>query len=293
MGKKLYEESNIAAIAETIRKWTHAHKTYTPAQMPEGVEEAVRDRNQVGYDTGYDDGWNVGMDEGWEYGFSAGWDDGYAEGEDFGYGAGYDTGYSSGVGVGYSSGVADGKKAERDAFWDVFQENGTRTNYSNAFNSTYWNHLTFKPTYDLKPVGDARNMFATFGSIKVDPNTKTYPKMTEILADAGVTLDTSLVTNARQMFYTCRVSDLPPLDLTSATDIYCLFYDSWKIETIEITLAPNKVTNAAGMFSSCSALINLTVHGVIDVNGISLPSLSQTFRLMEPPPWSKYCTSIG
>ncbi len=200
MAKKLYEESNITAIAHKIREKTGGTEKYTPAEMADGIDAV----------------------------FSA------------------------------------GAKSERDSFWDVFQENGNRTNYYSAFNSAYWNHITFKPTHDLKPVGDARNMFSTFG------NTKDYPKMTKILSDAGVVLDTSLVTNARQMFYTCRVSDLPPLDFTSATDIYCLFYDSWRIETIEITLAPNTVTNALGMFSSCTSLINLTIHGVIDVADIDL-----------------------
>lgn len=166
--------------------------------------------------------------------------------------------------AGRQEGYTEGAKSERDSFWDAFQENGNRTNYYNAFNSAYWNHITFKPTHDLKPVGDARNMFATFG------NMSTYPKMTKILEDAGVILDTSLVTNARQMFYACRVSDLPPLDFSSATDLYSLFYDSWRIETIEITLAPNKVTTALGMFDSCSSLTNLTIHGVIDVTDIDL-----------------------
>ena len=33
----------------------------------------------------------------------------------------------------YQSGVEAGRKAEYDAFWDAYQQNGTKTNYSYAF----------------------------------------------------------------------------------------------------------------------------------------------------------------
>ena len=39
MGAKIYEESNIAAIAEKIREKTGGDKTYKPREMPEGVSE--------------------------------------------------------------------------------------------------------------------------------------------------------------------------------------------------------------------------------------------------------------
>jgi hypothetical protein len=38
MAKKVYEETRIAAIADTIRSKTGGSNKYTTAQMPDGVE---------------------------------------------------------------------------------------------------------------------------------------------------------------------------------------------------------------------------------------------------------------
>lgn len=51
MAKKVYEENNIAAIAEAIREKTGAAATYTTAEMPSGVGAV--------YDAGYSEGKNV------------------------------------------------------------------------------------------------------------------------------------------------------------------------------------------------------------------------------------------
>ena len=51
-----------------------------------------------------------------------------------------------------------GKKAEYDAFWDVFQLNGTRANYEYSFASRCWNEKNLKPKYPMTPTG-AQRMF--------------------------------------------------------------------------------------------------------------------------------------
>lgn len=43
-----------------------------------------------------------------------------------------------------------GKKAEYDAFWDTFQQNGNRKNYQNAFGSCFTPEI-FKPKYAIVP----------------------------------------------------------------------------------------------------------------------------------------------
>ena len=42
-----------------------------------------------------------------------------------------------------------GKKDEYDAFWDVFQQNGTLTFYGYAFSGHGWNKDNFKPKYPI------------------------------------------------------------------------------------------------------------------------------------------------
>ena len=52
---------------------------------------------------------------------------------------------------GYDKGYTDGQEAERSAFWDIYQDNGNRTVYQNAFSGAGWNDETFTPKYDMKP----------------------------------------------------------------------------------------------------------------------------------------------
>lgn len=52
-----------------------------------------------------------------------------------------------------------GKQAEYDAFWDKYQENGTRTDYQyGGFGGRGWNDESYKPKYTPKPV-HAYSMF--------------------------------------------------------------------------------------------------------------------------------------
>lgn len=42
-----------------------------------------------------------------------------------------------------------GKKAEWDSFWDAYQQNGAKSNYTQAFYSTRWSDVNYKPKYPL------------------------------------------------------------------------------------------------------------------------------------------------
>lgn len=76
----------------------------------------------------------------------------------------YDAGYTAGSGIDYDTVFAEGReqgeKDAYDAFWDVYQQNGTRTNYSNAFAGHGWDDAVFKPKYPLTNITLATNMFA-------------------------------------------------------------------------------------------------------------------------------------
>ena len=61
----------------------------------------------------------------------------------------YDAGYMHGNNDGYLLGEEAGKKSEYDAFWDAFQLDGERTNYSYAFSGSGWHSETFKPKYKI------------------------------------------------------------------------------------------------------------------------------------------------
>lgn len=59
MAKKLYEESNIAAIADKIREKTGGSEKYTTAEMPSGVEAAHNAGEKSGSDAMLDQMWDV------------------------------------------------------------------------------------------------------------------------------------------------------------------------------------------------------------------------------------------
>lgn len=72
-----------------------------------------------------------------------------AENEQRVFDAGYEKGASEGGGGGsYDQGFADGKIAERDAFWESLQKGGTRTEYAYAFMN--WSDDIYHPKYPIE-----------------------------------------------------------------------------------------------------------------------------------------------
>ena len=49
----------------------------------------------------------------------------------------------------YNKGYEDGKKAQYNEFWDAYQQNGSRTNYANAFLNEAWTDTIYKPKHDI------------------------------------------------------------------------------------------------------------------------------------------------
>ena len=89
-------------------------------------------------------------DAGKNRGYSEGEAKGYAEGESKGYQNGYTDGLNKG---GYADGYDAGKQAERDAFWEAYQQGDKRTNYTYAFYGSSWTDKNYNPKYTLKMTG--------------------------------------------------------------------------------------------------------------------------------------------
>lgn len=158
----------------------------------------------------------------------------------------------------YEAGVT----AEHDRFWDSCQQKGTRTDYRYAFCYGSWHSGNFYPKYDIKPTGDASYMFTAicWGSW-------TGFSLKKRLADCGVKLDTSGVTNATQMFNSSKFTELPTIDLTKATSIGGAFAYSDVLVTIEkLIISENTGTLGSGALSGCTKLANITFEGVIAKN---------------------------
>lgn len=164
----------------------------------------------------------------------------------------------------YNAGVEDGKQAEWNAFWDGFQENGSRTEYSNAFRN--WNDDIFKPKYDICPIEAAQ----MFGSANIKD-------IVGCLNRSGVVIDWSQCTNMKMAFYTTNIETIPTVDTTHTTDdssngtFYYLFGNSPKLRSIEkiiLKQSGSQVFNRP--FNYTPALQEVRFEGVIGQNGLDL-----------------------
>lgn len=144
-----------------------------------------------------------------------------------------------------------GKKAEYDAFWDAYQENGNRQMYSYAFSGMGWNAETFKPKYVIKPGSGnfAYGLFALFNYGNPNLDFRNYAHL----------LDLSNVTIGTYMFQDARF-DFIDLDLSKFTSLQSAFSEGWssgKKTTITLKVS-EKCTSFNACFSYCTALTNLT-----------------------------------
>jgi len=77
---------------------------------------------------------------------------------DAGHNSGYNEGYESGYSTGEQRGQIAGEENEYNRFWDAYQDNGERTDWSYAFAGTGWKPDIFKPKHNIK-VKRAVSMF--------------------------------------------------------------------------------------------------------------------------------------
>ena len=174
------------------------------------------------------------------------------------YTAGYEKGKAEVIPSGdYSEGFTAGKQAEYDAFWDVFQSNGNRTNYSYGFGGEGWTKELFKPKYDMY-IDAAGAMFYQCG-INGD--------IAEICANAGVKFDTSKATNFATFAGWSLITRFGEIDTTSAWDasLNNAFYACYNLHTIDklILKSTGTQTFVNTLFYGCTALKNITIEGTI------------------------------
>ena len=252
MAKKVYEETHIANIAETIRSYARTTSTYKTSEMPNGVAEV--------YGMGYNDGVDTGFLDGQERGQEEGKAQAYQEIEHLNAEL-EQTLY----------GTDTGGKSYYDEFWDNFQAYGKRENYQQAFSRGNFNNKTFYPKYDIAPIGSCEYMFYSaggFGSVIIEDEPWSLKRR---LNECGVVLDTSMCTSLNSAFAYTWFSEIPTIDLTGLTrEATQLFYSCWnRLVTIE-KLIVNETIMFANCFVNDSALTNLTIEGTIGQNGFNV-----------------------
>ena len=151
----------------------------------------------------------------------------------------------------------EGKKAEYDRFWDAYQEKGMRQSYGDAFAGYGWSNETFKPKYDIVPVGDrTANLFYGTGISGSLP---------EILNGLGVRLDCKDMRNASNMFHNSEgITEIGELNLQSATNVNAAFASTQVLQRIEkLIISDTGTLTFSSTFSGARALSYIRFEGVI------------------------------
>ena len=122
------------------------------------------------------------------------------------YAAGHSDAWEEGFGKGYT----EGKQAEQDRFWDAYQQNGKRTDYTYAFYN--WPGENYNPKYFI--AGGVSNCFR--GSTITDA-------LVPIVA-------TGSTANA---FYNCSaIVTIPSLDLSDSTNLSYVFQNCSELVSV-------------------------------------------------------------
>lgn len=161
----------------------------------------------------------------------------------------------------YNQGVADGKEAQEQEFWDMLQEGGEKKNYQSTFANIYWTKDTFKPKYDVKPIGSAsaKYMFLNTGLY----NTEKI-NMSELEQEQDIVFDFSEATgNFQEAFRSCLFKELNVIDLSKATDLTHTFYNSY-FTRIERLIFEAPFTHYGEIFAYSTYLTYIGFEGTID-----------------------------
>ncbi len=153
-----------------------------------------------------------------------------------------------------------GQKAEYDAFWDEYQQNGQTNSYNGAFAGTRWTANTLNPKYDVKPYWAQQMFWSNYMIID----------LAEHFARIGKKLDFSGAASMSACFSYSKFTRLGEIDASKsgATD-YSLFNEMTNLVTLEkLIVAEHSIFNS--WFVNCTSLEKLIVKGTIGKNGFNV-----------------------
>lgn len=153
-----------------------------------------------------------------------------------------------------------GKKAEYDAFWDEYQQNGNATDYSQMFSGYGWDDISFKPKYDINVRGSCG--YAFYRNRITD--------LKQVLLNSGVVMDLSKATDLLLCFAaSTKLTTLPRIDISGATGAQQMFASCTALASIdELVVRENLSFNKS--FSNCITLNHMIVTGTIGQNGLDI-----------------------
>lgn len=162
-----------------------------------------------------------------------------------------------------------GKKAEYDAFWDGKLLGGTRTNFAYFIYGERHTAETFKPTHDIRPVGDVTDMFSCALSSVGEYG---LLNMKDVEDSCNMVFDFSKATVFIRTFARGFWKHLNIIDLSSAINTQFAFYGGYLgnqkngIESIERLIISENTVLANSTFQYATQLKHAIFVGIIATN---------------------------
>lgn len=151
----------------------------------------------------------------------------------------------------------EGRKAEYDAFWDAYQNNGAIYSANDMFAGASWNDVTFNPKHSMSVMKRADYMFKSSGSLDL----KGILERNRISFDFGNTC-----TDFQNMFYYSAVYNIPEIDCSLATSMRCMFDNAQSLRNIDKIILPKAEPYSGAyeyMFNNCKSLETVSFSGDI------------------------------
>lgn len=110
-----------------------------------------------------------------------------------------------------------GMKSERDAFWEIYQDHGNRTDYTHAFAGYGWTDDTYHPKYSIR-LRDGWSGTSMF------QNSSITDTVVPIVCEGAVVMNSS--------FYLSKLKTIRTIKLASGTTFQNTFYECANLENI-------------------------------------------------------------
>ena len=124
---------------------------------------------------------------------------------------------SNGVDEVNNTSFAKGKEAERQTFWNTYQNRGNRTLWQYAFYDWLWQDANYNPIYDIEAT-NVNNMY-----------------ISSYITDTKVSIDISGVSNAYYMFYNCiYLKSIRKLIVSDSVAFDSTFYNCKALQSVTI-----------------------------------------------------------
>lgn len=221
-----------------------------------GYQVGEKAGDAAGYNRGYADGEQDGYSAGELKGYNDGKTEGRAEGKAEGLKEGYDNGYQDGLVS--SEAYEKGKQAEYNAFWNMIQDHGNRTDYGQAFRN--WRSSTeyLRPKYKVVPTASTSAMNTFYnceGLKKVEAEYFDFSKKARGGYQGSGWYHT---------FTTCgELEEIEDIGIMPDTDLTNTFAHCPNLKKIAMIRVDANTVISSGIFEGCKSLESVTFDGEI------------------------------